>query len=268
MSIAYEEKHRKVKLVDLHTKKNIENASAFSFAQPSFLSWKNLIMSFCSCCQLFTRGKSYVSGHIISPASFTSTSRAFRDVIGPTAQYRSTNFKYLPKSMASCTLTNSEIHWNFPTWDEAMLQLTGQSACCCSRRKPSGESSCSVQIPWNTSPRVESLSNDRTPQLRITFTPLHTWTDTSIARRAQTNSDHCISDFATTGKLFHVCVDHEGILGPRPIALFPSSPDLCTRSQPQINLHAKSTHTLTRNRKLTLWTCTRNRPARWPETEN
>ena len=36
-------------------------------------------------------------------------SRAFRDVVGPTAQYRSTNFKYLPNFTASCTLTQREI---------------------------------------------------------------------------------------------------------------------------------------------------------------
>ena len=208
--IAYEEKHWKFKLVGLHAKKNIENASTFSFAQPSFLSWRNLIMSFCSCCQLFVRGKSYVSGCIIRPASFISTSRAFRDIVGPTVRYRSTNCKYLPNSTPSCTLMQSEIDWNFPIWVDAMLQLTGQSAYWCSRWKPTGVPSCQVQIPWNTSPRVESLFTDRMPQLQITFTPLHTWTDTNIMRRAHADKDRPLYQrLSTTGKLFHVCADHE-----------------------------------------------------------
>ena len=83
-----------------------------------------------------------------------------------------------------------------------------------------------------TSPRVESLFTDRTPQLRITFTPLHTWTDTSIARSAQTNSDHCISDFQRPVN-YSTCVLTTRVLVPRPIVLVPSSPpDLCTRFQP------------------------------------
>ena len=180
IGIASEENYWKSKHVQLHMKKNtenvssstciqkknIENPNAFSFAQPSFLSWRNLIMSIHSWCWLFVRGKSYVSGHIIRLASFIiGTSRAFWDVVGPTAWYRSTNIKYLTNSMTSSTLTKSEKGWKFPTWVDAMLQLTGQSACCCSRRKPSGESSCPVQIPGNTSPRVESLFTDRTPPI-------------------------------------------------------------------------------------------------------
>ena len=96
------------------------------------------------------------------------------------------------------TLSTCRIPWRLVHWRRLKFShLSGRDATtyCVVKWKPSDESSCPVQIPWKTSPQVESLFTDRAPQLRITFTPLHTLTDTSIARRAQTNSDHCISNF-------------------------------------------------------------------------
>ena len=152
--------------------------STFSFPQPSFLSPRSLIMSFPSCCRLFIHVNSYVSGHISHPASFINMSRAFRDVVGPTEQYWNTNFKYLPNSTPSCTLTQRDMDWNFPLeWTRCYnllgSQHTGQSAYCSLRWKPSGESSCPVQIPWNASPRVESLFTDRTSVMELLHSAAH-----------------------------------------------------------------------------------------------
>ena len=198
---------------------------------------------------------------------WTSAQQRRPNIVGPTAWYQSTNFKYWPNSTASCTLTQKEKNWNFPTWVDTMLQLTVQSAYWSSRRKPCGESSCPVQIPWNTSPRVEWLFTDRTPQLWITFTPLHTRTDTIIARTAQTNSDHCISNFQRPIN-YSTYVLTTRVLAPRPIVLVSARPlTFVLVPSRQINPNAKSTRMLTRNRKLTVWTHARNRPAPKVEIE-
>ena len=97
---------------------------------------------------------------------------------------------------------------------------------------------------------LELLFTNRTPQSLSTFTPLYTWTDTSITRSAQTNSDHWISYNITSmigeltiAKLFHVRAEHERTR-PRP----------CTRSKPAPRpLYSFPTHKFCR---------TRNRPAR------
>ena len=83
--------------------------STFSFTQLCFLSRRSSIMSFCSCCRLFFCVNLYVSGHISHQASFINTSRASWNVVGPTARYWSTNFKYLPNSTVCCTLTQREV---------------------------------------------------------------------------------------------------------------------------------------------------------------
>ena len=54
----------------------------------------------------------------------------------------STNFKYFPNSTASWSLILRGMDWNFPVWVGAMLQLTGESAYCSGRRKPSADSIC------------------------------------------------------------------------------------------------------------------------------
>ena len=190
------------------------------------------------------------------PALFISTSREFRDVVGPTAQYRSTNFKYLPNSTLSCTQTQRKLGWNFPTWVDAMLQLTGHSAYFFrgKSRQVSQFAQCKFRETHHQGLNCCLLTgcpNYRSPSLRCT-------SGLTLASRGGCRQ-------------IHVCADHEGTrpqthctcsqLAPQTFVLVPS-PQINPHAKSTrmrtvnrkiyfVNLHAKSTRTLTRNRKLT-----------------